>query len=303
MPDYPMTDPRFLAAYMKAAGLTEAPRITGTTAREIDGYLRSPGFAKLARGTKSYLWKHLDEISAEYGAYPIAGLTAKAIRKDLARFEESAATKRLKAWRGLCRWAHGRGEITINPALQVARAKVPTIGHAAWTEADVRAFRRHWRLDSRERLIFEVLLWTGARISDAVAIHDGMIGKDGWMKFQQVKTKGWVSIPVRASAPKWAGYATALMAALAARPARHLIWNVTAYGKPRSVKAASQWFAEASRKAGVEKAAHGIRKYRAATMKEAGAGADARAAWLGHVSVSETEEYAKTADLKRVISA
>ena len=43
--------------------------------------------------------------------------------------------------------------------------------------------------------------------------------------------------------------------------------------------------------------------YRAATMKEAGAGADARAAWLGHVSVSETEEYAKTADLKRVISA
>jgi len=38
-------------------------------------------------------------------------------------------------------------------------------------------------------------------------------------------------------------------------------------------------------------------------MKEAGASADARAAWLGHLTISEAEEYAKTADLRRIISA
>lgn len=92
-------------------------------------------------------------------------------------------------------------------------------------------------------------------------------------------------------------------AALQARPVRHLAWIVTAYGKPRSEKAASQWFAGVCRSAGVSKAAHGIRKYRAATMKEAGAGADARMAWLGHVTENEAHDYAKTADLKRVISA
>lgn len=303
LPDYPLTDPRFLDAYMKAAGIAEPPKIRGGTGKQINDYLRSDGFKRLAKGTKTYIWKHLDEIDAEFGSYPITGLTAKAIRKDLARFGESAASKRLKAWRALCRFAHAQGEMDTNPALNVARAKIETAGHEAWTAEDVRAFRRHWRLDAPERLLFEVLLWSGARISDAVRMHDGMIDKAGWIRFQQVKTGGWVAVPVRAKAPEWAGSQTALLAALKARPVRHIAWIVTAYGKPRSVKASSQWFARACRAAGVKKSAHGVRKFRAASMKEAGASADARMAWLGHVTESETEEYAKTADLKRIISA
>ncbi len=309
LPDYPLTDRRFLEAYMKAAGLSETPKVKGHTSQMVNGYLKSEAFTGLAKGTKAYLWKHLDEIEAEFGAYPLGGLTAKAIRKDLSRFGESAKAKRLKAWRGLCRFAHDAGEIDANPALQVAKPAQKLVGHEAWTADDVRTFRRHWRLDTPQRLLFEALLWTGARMSDAVRLHDGMIGKDGWARFQQVKTKnrvrgkGWVAVPIHAKAKPWAGSQTALLAALKARPVKHLAWIVTAYGAPRSVKAASQWFAAAARQAGVQKSAHGIRKYRAATMKEAGAGADARMAWLGHVTESEAEDYALTADLKRIISA
>lgn len=303
LPDYPLSDPRFLDAYMKAAGITEPPKIRGGTSDAINAYLQSPNFGRLAKGTKAYIWKHLDEIEAEFGAYPLKGLTETAIRKDLARFGESAAAKRLRAWRALCKFSHAKGRINTNPARNVAREERETQGHEAWTSDDVRSFRRHWRLDTRERLLFEALLWTGARISDAVKLHEGMIGKDGWARFQQTKTKGWVAVPIRTKAPDWAGSPMALHAALQARAVRHLAWIVTTYGKPRSDKAASQWFAGVCRAAGVPKSAHGIRKYRAAAMKEAGASADARMAWLGHVTVNEAEEYAKTADLKRIISA
>jgi integrase len=302
LPDYPTNDPRFLQAYMKAAGISEPPKVTGSTAKAIDGYLRSVAFQGLAKATKLYMWKHLDDMRAEFGGYPIEKLTAKAIRKDMARLDPHASLKRLKAWRGLCRWAHGAGVLDENVALSVKKPDLPkSDGFEAWTRDDVRAFRRHWRLNTAQRLFFEVLHFTGARVSDAVRMHEGMIGKDGWLRFKQAKTDGAVAIPVRVPAPAWADGQGALKAALEAREVRHLAWIVTAYGKPRSVKAASMWFAEAARKAGVAKSAHGVRKYRAASMKEAGASADARMAWLGHVEEGEAEFYAKTADQKRVI--
>jgi integrase len=79
---------------------------------------------------------------------------------------------------------------------------------------------------------------------------------------------------------------------------------VTAAGRPRSNKAASQWFSKACSEAGLAegKSAHGLRKLRAAMFRENGATKDQRKAILGHESDAEEALYSKSADLQRVIS-
>ena len=75
-------------------------------------------------------------------------------------------------------------------------------------------------------------------------------------------------------------------------------------GRPRSEKAASQWFSKACRAAGLEdgKSADGLRKLRATMFRENGASQDQRMAILGHETSAEAEHYSKSADQKRVIS-
>lgn len=75
-------------------------------------------------------------------------------------------------------------------------------------------------------------------------------------------------------------------------------------GAPRSPKSAAQWFSRACTAAGLEgsKAAHGIRKHRAAVFKENGASADQRMAILGHETATEAARYSKSADLQKIIA-
>lgn len=92
-----------------------------------------------------------------------------------------------------------------------------------------------------------------------------------------------------------------LRQALRSRPGKHLVWNVTAYGKARSEKAASQWFAAACRAAGVAKTAHGLRKYRGAILSETGATLTQRKNWLGHRTEAESDHYAQSASAAKIM--
>ncbi|MFN4059124.1 MAG: hypothetical protein ACK4IA_00025 [Paracoccus hibiscisoli] len=40
-----------------------------------------------------------------------------------------------------------------------------------------------------QRLTFELIFWKGARISDAVMISPGMVGRDGMLQVTQQKTE------------------------------------------------------------------------------------------------------------------
>ena len=196
--------------------------------------------------------------------------------------------------------------IQDNPAAEVKRHKVPkSDGFTVWVEEDIEAFRAHWPLHTAERLAFELLHWTGARMSDAVALTEGMIGKDGWLTYSQGKTGNEVTLPFRASAPDFSDPEgqEMLLAAMNARPERHAVLMVTSYGKPRSIKAASAWFSAAARAAGVKgKSAHGLRKRRAGLMAGNGASTHQIAAWLGHESLKMVEHYTRKADKKRMLS-
>lgn len=155
-------------------------------------------------------------------------------------------------------------------------------------------------LDRSNAWLLSCCTGRGARASDVVRLSEGMVS-DGWLSFVQKKTGGAVSIPMR-NAPAFAEPDGLLDACIAARPVRHMVYLTVQGGKPRSEKGFSTWFSAACRKAGVDKTAHGLRKHRATLMAENGATVHQIAAWTGHASFAEVQDYSRTADKKRILT-
>lgn len=305
LPDADPASPAFLAAYAAALGvnrLPEAAHPSGSIASAITAFLASDRYLSSAKGTRALWRRAMDDIRRRYGAGRLADLEARHIRADIARLTPNPATARLKAWRAACAWWAETGLAPRDASEGIRRPKAPASeGHTPWTRDDLAAFRKRWPIDTPERLAMELIYWTGARISDACRMSEAMIDAEGWMTFRQVKTGGTVTIPITAAAPEWAEPDDHLAKAMAARP-RNLMLMVTAYGKPRTVAGASQWFAAATRTAEIEgKGAHGLRKLRAIVMAENGATTHQIAAWTGHESLSEVARYSRAADRKRII--
>ena len=82
----------------------------------------------------------------------------------------------------------------------------------------------------------------------------------------------------------------------------HMTFLPTTTGKGRSDKALGEMIRDAAAKAGVGKTAHGLRKYRATVLAEAGATTHEISAWTGHASLKEVEHYTKAADRRRAVT-
>lgn len=309
LPDLPADHPDFLAAYAAARtsdlGAVTPPR-TGTIAAGIAAFLVSDAYLARSAATRAVWRRHLDDMRRRYGAGLVADLQDRHIRADLATRAPHPANNRLKVWRGLCAWWAEAGLARGNAARSIEKRRTAkTVGFAPWTGDHVDLFRDRWPIDTPERLAMELLHWTGARMSDAARLSERMVGSDGWLTYRQEKTGGLVEVPLSAPAPAFADPAgqAHLLAALSARPARHVVFMVTAYGAPRSIKAASAWFAAAARKAGLDGlSAHGLRKRRLSLMAERGASEAQLMAWCGHVSPEEVQVYTRAASRKRMLS-
>jgi integrase len=309
LPDLPQDHPDFLAAYAAArtADLGKvAPAKTGTIAAGIAAFIASDSYLARSASTRAVWRRTLDDIARRYGAGRVADLAERHLRADLAPLRPHPANNRLKTWRALCGWWAEAGLAAANAAKGIKRRKTPrTDGHLPWTAADVERFRDRWPVGSAERLALELLHWTGARIGDTVRLSETMVAPDGWLAYRQGKTGGAVIVPLSAPAPIFAepeGRAH-LLACLAARQQRHIVFLTTVHGAPRSVKAASQWFSAAARVAGIKgKSAHGLRKRRLSMMAENGATEAQLMAWCGHLSPTEVQVYTRAASRKRMLS-
>ena len=308
MPDLREDDPRFLRAYADAAG--EAPRPParkGSIAHAVELYLAAT-HEDLRASTWSRRRSALDDIRTRYGHGRMEDLAARHIEVDMDRFTAHVANNRLRAWAHFTAWAKRRRLIASDPRDGIRKRAAPrSDGHVPWSADDVTAFRKRWPVGTAERLAFEVLHWTGARISDAIRMGDGDV-RDGWLAFRQRKTGGGVDVPFRADllASNLAGMApdlAELHRCIAARKERHLVWITTAAGAARSDKAASQWFAAKARAAGLKsRSAHGLRKTRAYALAEAQATEHQIAAWTGHESLAEVKRYTAKFDRRRALS-
>lgn len=310
LPDLPENHPDFLAAYLAAEN--QRPSVKplgrgkpGSILAAWHAYCTSDDFKRLSRSYQQVRKRDGAKLIEAGGAVMIRSIREYHIQNDLDKLKPHPARERRKTWRALMAFANRQKLIDKNPALNVQAQKPPKAKqHEPWSNDAREAFRDHWPIGTMQRLFFEIVDWTGARVSDGVRLGDGMVTSDGWLEFTQQKTGGPVWIPLYREPPTFADAddLAYLIAALDARPQRHMTWLTTAYGASRSEKSVSQWFSAAARAAGLTGlTGHGLRVSRAIRLAEAGATTHQIGAWTGHESLKEIEHYSRQADRKRLL--
>lgn len=307
LPDLPHDHPEFLRAY--AAALEVQPgkvrksrAALGSIGAVIEIALDSARFHAASASYRAMLRRHLDAINEAVGAAPAAGVKERHVRQNVAKAENQV--DRLKAWRFWARAAIEAGTLDRNAVTDV---KLPSAGggdgHEPWTADDIAKFRARWPVGTVPRAAMELLLWTGARIGDAVLIGPQMV-RDGVLTYRQGKTGGAAHCPWTCALPAYArgmeGDRKAMLAAIA-----HLSGHLTflpAEGRTRSAKGLGTMIRESAMAAGLtNRSAHGLRKSRAVALAEAGATTHQIVAWTGHKTLKEAERYTVAANRRNAV--
>lgn len=306
LPDLPQDHPDFIAAWI------EASRNHPVTERPKAGTLGST-WAAMRVSDQCKLWtplylarvaKQMDQVCTTKGHVAARVIRAEHITKDVA--DADNPPDRLRAWRAWGAWSAERGVIGSNPAalVKAPREAKPKgkIGHRRWTVAEIETFRARWSTGTVPRAMMELLLWTGARVSDAVAIGPQMIDAGGVLVFRQRKTKELAYVPWSCTMPPFAREADRQMMLAAIAPfTGQLCFLPTHTGRPRSDKGTVTMMLKACKTAGIDVSAHGLRKARSAMIVENGGTSSQSAAWTGHQSIKLAEHYQRETDRRMAV--
>lgn len=305
--DVPEDDPSFIEVWTaeeakKPHERQRAP--SGSIADGVARYLRSAQYKGLSKEYAATISRNVRVILQDYGDAQLRQLRSDHINQDLSKLTGLLRLARRKAWRQLgAFWADAQ-LVTSDPSEGIKSVKViKGDGHIPWSADQIEAYRGFWPIGSVQRLCFELVFWTAARTVDAVNLGPRMIGPDGLLTLTQNKTKNPAYVPWTSALPDW-GYLLeedrqVLMACL---PKGVFTYLETAGGKPRTKKGLSNVISVAARKAGIEKrSAHGLRKSRLTILAEFGASVHVIMAWGGHKTLSEAQEYIKSANMKKVL--
>ncbi len=207
----------------------------------------------------------------------------------------------IKDLSGLFRWAIKSGiapDYFQNPCAGLGKlAEGP--GYHTWTAEECKTFEDYWPIGTMQRLAYELLINTGARVSDAFRlgkVHE----KKNTLTWKPAKTTEEhdereedealeVSIPIHQN----------LRTAIDATPSGHLIYCATSHGTPfQSSKGFSQWFVEHKDKAGLPKQCvpHGLRKAAAKRLAEAGVGEFMLMSIMGWENPNQARVYIEKAN-------
>jgi integrase len=136
-----------------------------------------------------------------------------------------------------------------NPFNAITAYKIGT--YHTWTDEQLAAYEKRWPLGTRERLGFDLLLYTAQRVGDVVRMQRSHI-RNGVLAVTQQKTGTEVFIPVH----------PALARSIKAGPAKGLYLIGDRNGRPIKGDQLSALIAAAIEAAGLpsECVAHGLRK-------------------------------------------
>ena len=313
--DLPEDHPQFLAAYLEAEnGKTQTPALekilSNSVADVCRQFMASRKFRELSKDYQSTLRRDMNRLCEE-NEKAIAKLPFKMVKRNhielqMDKLGRNPGNQRLKSWRYLTEFAVKRG-IVVQRATEGVKAnpELKTGGHTPWTLVDIEQFRAIWPYGTKQRLGFELQFWAGARISNTRKLGPKNVDQKGWLNFVQEKTGSEVSVPIKRSLPHFAEPVDLehLLIAIETMPKQEEVWLLTDYGKVRSKKGASQWFAAHARKAGlIGLTSHGLRKSRMILHAENGASSKEIAAWSGHETLKEIERYVRGADRRKLLT-
>jgi integrase len=270
-------------------------------------YFKSAEFEQLAPSTQRARRLVLEgmlkepirpDAAAEFADCPVIRLTPAHVKvlRDRKRTYPEAANIRVKALRGLLKWAidNNKGGLTVNVARDVPKLKVREDGYHAWTQEEREQFERRHPIGTKARLAFALLFHTGQRRSDVVLFGRQHV-HNGKLRFTQQKNRR--RKPISLELP----ILPELQHILDASPLGDLTFLVTEHGRPFAVAGFGNWFRERCNEAGLERCtAHGLRKAAATVAAENGATAHELMSIFGWLTLKEAERYTRTAERKRL---
>lgn len=194
-------DQEFIAAFNDAIR-QRSSQPDGTIQSIVNQYQASPVFADLAPRTRRDYAAHICLIEAEFGDFPLDGLTDRRTRAEFLGWRDRMAIKSRRqadyvfaTFARILAWAFDRGLTLANPCEKPGRLYRSARAESIWTEADEAALQavappRLW-------LAYMLAVWTGQRQGDLLRLpwssYDGR-----YIRLRQSKTGRRVVLPVGA---------------------------------------------------------------------------------------------------------
>jgi integrase len=291
--------PEFMQAYQDAmtgpVRPARAPR-AGTLAALATEFFSSAEFANLKPSSRATYRLALAPVLELDGHRLVRDLPTDKARKLI---QEIGATRPAMAnltravLRRVFSFAVAVGRRRDNPFISTPKYKIGT--HRAWTDVELDAYEKHWPLGTRERLAYDLLLYSAQRVGDVVRIQRSLDIRNGVITMVQQKTGTQVFVPLH----------PALARSIKAGPAKGVYLIGDKDGRPVARRTLSVLISTAAKAAGLstECVAHGLRKAALRRLAEYGSTSKEIQAISGHKSLSEIERYTQQADQQRLAKA
>lgn len=269
---------------------TETPE-AGTFAWGLDLYITgSDKWAGYSEGTRDSRLAIFKRYREEQGARPLKAITGDAIEAGLYAKGGFGAVNEYKALKPLFEHLFRLKVIPKNPLVGIQVDKPKTDGFPVADADDIAAFQECWPVGTRERLIFDLGLYTGAARVDLAKLGRKNISGD-LLVYERQKSKVTARVPLT----------TELSSVIERTPDIAPAFILTSRGKPFKAASLGNEFGEAARKAGIVSRLHGLRRAFCIYWAENNATTHQIAAMAGHISLSEVERYTRAADRDRIV--
>jgi integrase len=290
--------PEFMQTYQDAMTGPVLPRQRsrpGTLAALAVEFFSSAEFANLAASSQATYRLALDPVLGRDGhrlARDLPPDKARKIIEEIGASRPAMANLTRAVLRRLFSFAISIGQRRDNPFDRAPKYKIGT--HHTWTDAQLDTYENRWPLGTRERLAFDVLLYTAQRVGDVVRMQRSDI-RNGVITVTQEKTGAEVFVPLH----------PALARSIKAGPANGLYLIGDRNGRPIKRGRLSALIVAAVKAAGLpaECVAHGLRKASLRRLAEHGSTVKEMQAVSGHKTLGEIERYTRQADQQRLARA
>jgi integrase len=258
--------PEFSAAYEAAIAGKPAPCPTKFGAKTlgwlIERYRESSAWARLSSATRRQREGILRMITENAGTEPVSRIDKRTVEKGIDRRADRphAARHFLQTMRGLFQWAVKAAHAESDPTGELKTIRPATDGHTPWSDEWCMAFEARWVRGTRERLAYDLLLYTGLRLGDAVRLGRPHI-KNGIATIRTEKTGEIVTIPILPP----------LQESIEAGPTGELTFIAGEKRRPMKKESFGNWFREVCQKTGIPGSPHGLRKAAATRAADNGA--------------------------------
>ena len=293
----------FMSAYQAALNAPPLPNFadhgTGTVGWLVIEFCRSTEFANLKPSSKANYRRILDKLRRSHGHRLVRDLQLPKARKvieDIGVLHPAMANLTRAVLRRVMEHAIALGWRQDNPFTKVPKYKLGT--HHTWTDNEISLYVRRWPLGTRERLAFDLLLYTGQRGGDVVRMRRSDM-KNNMIRVAQQKTaKDANDYLLVAIHPALARSIQAVRTT-----SLHLLSDTK--GRPITRQSLTRLIRLAAQAAGLGAncVAHGLRKAALRRLAEAGSTTKEIAAVSGHRSLREIERYTREADQARLSQA